>query len=401
MQGHHRKKMKVIVHDDSVADTLPPFGEDDTLSDQSAGSTSDTVVHAPSGASGILHPQSATNVMPASVHPPGAEQVDDRGSQVCPLCGDVYSAGLQFCENDGHPLHPTLTMKAYLDARTESTVIDHRYLVRKTLAISRTALVFAAQHIYLKREVVLKVIRPEFLRDDIVRKRLKREGAMAAKLSHPHIVDVLDFGLHDGQVPFLVMERLYGETLADALSAKKPWSQAQVLELALQLSEALAFVHDQGLIHRDVKPSNVWISHSDDQQLRVKLLDFGICKTVSTHPQLEELTRPGAILGTPNYMAPEQCRGQATDERSDLYALGILLWSALMGYPPVQGRTHLEAMALHVARETPSPSSLGVEIAPALEAIIMRSLAKTPTARFSSAKYVYRALRAAQAVASK
>ena len=244
--------------------------------------------------------------------------------------------------------------------------------------------VFKARDTRLDRIVAIKML-PWYLRDDPdLKQRFEREAKTLATLSHPHICPVFDVGRQDG-IEFLVMEHLEGDTLADRLARSKDHrlQMSEALTIAIEITSALATAHRAGIVHRDVKPGNVMLTKTG-----AKLLDFGLAKrTLSTSAPAElTLTAPGMILGTVEYMAPEQIDGKEADERTDLFAFGLVLFEMLTGRKAFEGDSHASLMGAILEREPPVVSSLQPLAMPALDRIVSKCLAKDPDERWQSAK---------------
>jgi tRNA A-37 threonylcarbamoyl transferase component Bud32 len=239
------------------------------------------------------------------------------------------------------------------------------------------ATVWEAEDKVLTRRVAIKVLHPHLAGDDGFRTRFRREAVSAAKLAHPHIVTTYDTG-RDADFAYIVMELVEGTTVARLLKSQGPLPVAQAIDVAVQVADALACAHSGGLVHRDVKPANILLR--DDGH--VKVADFGIAKAGTGH----DLTRTGVVMGTAKYLSPEQVSGNPADPGSDIYALGIVLYEMLAGAPPFVGDTELSTA---VARLTAAPGSLRdrrPDIPRSLEAVVLRSLARDPAARFRSAE---------------
>jgi serine/threonine-protein kinase len=239
------------------------------------------------------------------------------------------------------------------------------------------AAVWEAEDKVLTRRVAIKVLHPHLAGDDGFRTRFRREAVSAAKLAHPHIVTTYDTG-RDADFAYIVMELVEGTTVARLLKSQGPLPVTQAIDVAVQVADALACAHSGGLVHRDVKPANILLR--DDGH--VKVADFGIAKAGAGH----DLTRTGVVMGTAKYLSPEQVSGNPADSGSDIYALGIVLYEMLAGAPPFVGDTELSTA---VARLTAAPGSLRdrrPDIPRSLEAVVLRSLARDPAARFRSAE---------------
>ena len=243
--------------------------------------------------------------------------------------------------------------------------------------------VFAAHDLRLDREVALKLLRADLAEQDGMRERVVAEARLAARLSHPYVVGVLDTGEQDGR-PFVVMERLSGRTLRDELS-DGPLPAERVRDVGLQVLRALAAAHDLGIVHRDVKPGNVL----DAGVGTWKVADFGIAKWVHAD---ETLTGTGELLGSPSYLAPERIEGQQAGPASDLYAVGVLLYEALCGRKPFEGDDPFSlATAIRDGAFEP-PSSVLPDADPGIVAVIERAMRLDPAERYESAEAMAAAL---------
>jgi serine/threonine protein kinase len=277
------------------------------------------------------------------------------------------------------------------------------YEILAPLGAGGMGVVYRARDTRLNRSVAIKVLPSEFFADPKRRERLAVEARAISSLSHPHICVLYDIGHQDG-VDYLVMECLEGETLSDRLS--RAWQRdpapaeglaaTTAMRYGVQIADALAHAHARNVLHRDLKTSNVMITRED----RVKVLDFGLAKRF-VEPEAEattrsdrSLTEPGAVLGTLYALAPELFRGQAADVRSDIWALGVVLYEMAAGHPPFQGKTSFELSAA-VLREEPAP--LAAPVPGAFQTVIARCLMKEPAGRYQSAAEVRAALEAAQA----
>jgi hypothetical protein len=246
--------------------------------------------------------------------------------------------------------------------------------------------VLRAEDEVLRRPVALKVMRPELAARPEARERFLREARAAAALAHEHVVPVYHVG-EEGGTPFLVMPLLEGESLAARLRREGRLPVAEVLRIGREAAEGLAAAHERGLVHRDVKPGNLWL---EGEPGKVKVLDFGLVWRVQ---EGVPLTQAGAVLGTPAYMAPEQVRGGAVDGRCDLFSLGVVLYETATGELPFQGEDALALLASLAADEPVPPCQLRPELPPALAALIVHLLAKRPADRPVSARAVADALR--------
>jgi len=252
--------------------------------------------------------------------------------------------------------------------------------------------VFEAEHIHLQRRVAVKLLQRKIASDPEVTQRFQREARSTTGLGHPNIVDTIDFGFSDGQ-PFLVMEWLEGENLDQRLD-RGLLDVATALDIATQAANGLGAAHERGVIHRDLKPANLFLTRDHRGALLVKVLDFGIAK-LRLHET--KLTATGVLIGTPNYMAPEQAEGDTIDARTDVYALGVILYEMLTGHAPFQGDTPLAVLHQHTSRLPVVPSARAPDrhISPELDALVMRCLAKRPDDRFATMQELATAISAA------
>jgi serine/threonine protein kinase len=329
-----------------------------------------------------------------------------------------------------------------------SQVLDEKYQIEKLLGQGGMGAVFLATHIGTVRPVALKIITPEFMGNAEFVERFKREAKAAGRLNHPNVVNVTDFGFADtsfGRVAYLVMEYLQGGTLGALMKEKGKLQLPLVVDIAEQACLAIDEAHKHGIIHRDLKPDNIWLEPNERGGYKVKVLDFGLAKwndpnlipghdrtiplatesgrelqnvtgttigfsdelntaqqlqqktiadnVAKTDPNQAELTGVGAVLGTPIYMSPEQCAGEALDARSDIYSFGIILYQMLAGEPPFSGNFYT-LIVQHNKAEPPPLSKKRPDIPKHIEALVMQTLAKDPAQRPATAGVLVGALRA-------
>jgi serine/threonine-protein kinase len=259
-----------------------------------------------------------------------------------------------------------------------------RYRLKRRLAAGGMGDVWAAYHPALKREVAVKILRPEQQeRSTSALARFEREVHATAELVHPNTVRVFDYGVTEDGLWYYVMELLEGETLAEHVVRLGPLSAPRAVHIVGQAARALAEAHERGIVHRDVKPENLFLTSLGGEHDFVKVLDFGIAKVESSDGTM---TRTGNVLGTPAYISPEVATGKNADARSDVYGLGGVLYFLLSGRPPFEAETAGGLIFAHVNERVASPSSiLGQPIPRDIEAVVMRALEKDPGARYSTA----------------
>ncbi len=274
-----------------------------------------------------------------------------------------------------------------MDDDRSGQVIAGTYRVERRLGRGAFGNVWLTRRVANKEPVVLKILHPQWARVPAVVERFKRESQIAYRINHPNVAMVYDFSLTDDGVPFLALEWLDGWTLKEELAKNGPMSIARCAEIWAPVCDAVAAAHGAGVVHRDLKPENVMLTKRDGKSVPV-VLDFGIAKFLDA---AEKLTSTGSMLGTPTYMAPEQCRGQ-TDlgPPADVYALGAICFELLTGAPPFTGKTVAE-LAMHHLMDPPPPLT---NAPPALADVVNRCMAKDPAARPSSSELAA-ALRAA------
>jgi beta-lactam-binding protein with PASTA domain/tRNA A-37 threonylcarbamoyl transferase component Bud32 len=258
-----------------------------------------------------------------------------------------------------------------------STVFADRYELIREIARGGMADVYLARDSKLDRPVALKVLSPELSRDPSFVERFRREAQSAAGLNQPNIVGIFDWGQEHG-TSFIVMEYIDGQTLRDLIQREGTVAPAQIADIGADIAAALSFAHQNGVVHRDVKPGNVLITTAG----QVKVTDFGIARASGSN---DGLTRTGAVMGTATYFSPEQAQGLAVDGRSDVYSLGVVLYEMATGQPPFTGDSPVSTAYKHVREEVVPPSQLVPSIAPELERVILTCLAKEPADRYQSA----------------
>jgi beta-lactam-binding protein with PASTA domain/tRNA A-37 threonylcarbamoyl transferase component Bud32 len=265
---------------------------------------------------------------------------------------------------------------------TTPSVLGERYEIGGVLGRGGMAEVHRGRDLRLGREVAVKVLRQDLARDPSSQVRFRREAQAAASLNHPAIVAVYDTGedrTATGATPYIVMEYVEGETLRDVIRREGRVAPERAMSLAADICAALDFSHRNGIVHRDVKPGNVMIT----PQGTVKVMDFGIARAVSD--SAATMTSTAAVIGTAQYLSPEQARGEGVDARSDVYSAGCLLYELVTGTPPFTGDSPVAVAYQHVREDPRTPSSINPEIPPELDAILLKAMSKNPANRYQSA----------------
>jgi len=232
-------------------------------------------------------------------------------------------------------------------------VVDGRYELKRLLGVGMTGAVYEAHHKYTHQRVAVKVMHQQLVTDDNAVARFLREAKSVAKIGHPAIVEVLDAGETQDKLAYVCLELLHGRSLGKILSEKRlPYEE--VIALGLDVLSGLAAAHSVGIVHRDMKPDNVFVLDDATGDSRVKILDFGVAKNLQSTGASGVLTKPGATIGTPSYMSPEQARAAQIDERADVWSTGAMLFHAAAGRPPFQ-ESSIPALLLKLVTGTPPP----------------------------------------------
>lgn len=305
-------------------------------------------------------------------------------TQKCSECGQIPADGRCPVNN---PMCPTVAYVAPSQAPEQAligTLVAGRYRVDEVIGKGGFGTVFAAQHVTTKQSVVIKVLNAQMSADKLQVQRFYNEAQMTAQLRHPNTVKVFDFGVTDSGLLFIAMERLNGRELADVFKAEGKLDPARAVRIACAILRSLAEAHSVGLVHRDLKPGNIFLCDVPGEPDYVKLLDFGIAKDTDGGTD-SDLTKTGFAVGTPKYMSPEQGRAEKLDQRSDLYSLGVILYELLCGQAPFTAPSAMSLIVKHMQEPAP-PLRPRVEGLPdGLAEIVMTALQKSPSARFYDA----------------
>ncbi|MGR6316444.1 Stk1 family PASTA domain-containing Ser/Thr kinase [Micromonospora soli] len=265
----------------------------------------------------------------------------------------------------------------------QARLLGGRYQVGELLGYGGMAEVHRGRDLRLGRDVAIKMLRTDLARDATFQMRFRREAQNAASLNHPAIVAVYDTGEETAPtgetLPFIVMEFVNGRTLKEVLGAEGRLQPRRALEICADMCAALEFSHRHGIIHRDIKPGNVMLTQTG----QVKVMDFGIARALASGATT--MTQTSAVIGTAQYLSPEQARGEAVDARSDVYAAGCVLFELLCGHPPFVGDSPVSVAYQHVREAPPTPSTINPDVNPAVDAIVLKALSKNPLNRYQSA----------------
>ncbi|MDG9678003.1 Stk1 family PASTA domain-containing Ser/Thr kinase [Micromonospora sp. DH14] len=265
----------------------------------------------------------------------------------------------------------------------QARLLGGRYQVGELLGYGGMAEVHRGRDLRLGRDVAIKMLRTDLARDATFQMRFRREAQNAASLNHPAIVAVYDTGEETAPtgetLPFIVMEFVNGRTLKEVLGAEGRLQPRRALEICADMCAALEFSHRHGIIHRDIKPGNVMLTQTG----QVKVMDFGIARALASGATT--MTQTSAVIGTAQYLSPEQARGEAVDARSDVYAAGCVLFELVCGHPPFVGDSPVSVAYQHVRETPPTPSDINPDVTPAVDAIVLKALSKNPLNRYQSA----------------
>ena len=265
-------------------------------------------------------------------------------------------------------------------------VVSDRYRIIKKLGEGGMGAVYLAEHVFIEKKVALKVLSPEFARKADLTARFLQEAKSASRIGHENVIDISDFGLSSEGLVYFAMEYLKGQDLGQAVRASGAMSWSRAQPIVVQICKALGAAHAQGIIHRDMKPENVFLIDREGRPDFVKLLDFGIAKVQTEGDEGPKLTRTGMIFGTPEYMAPEQAEGKVCDQRADLYAVGCVINHLIAGQPPFQAENFVGMLTKHLLEQPKPPSTLNprMGIVPELDALVLKALSKQPDQRYQN-----------------
>jgi serine/threonine-protein kinase len=332
-------------------------------------------------------------------------------SRRCPKCKTVYAGEARFCPKDGSPLvdvggkggkavqtpagasktevrkvapktGPSISRAGTLTHQT----LDRRYEIQRKLGEGGMAFVYEATDANTGEGVAIKVLSPKLSKDESSVERLRREAGLAMRLEHPNACKILRLGETEDGLIYLVMPYLRGELLSDREVKVGPMPPDEGAELLVECCAGLHHAHQLNIVHRDLKPENIMLVQGDDGLEHAVVMDFGLAKENRAAPGVAKLTATGIILGTPEFMSPEQIRGRTLDARSDVYALGIVGFEMYTGKLPFQGRTPQEMMIARLRGKAMPLRTFRSDFSKKLEAVIMKSLEPDPDDRYPNAR---------------
>ncbi|HNC46310.1 MAG TPA: serine/threonine-protein kinase, partial [Acidobacteriota bacterium] len=319
----------------------------------------------------------------------------------CPVCQKQYPDDIAFCSADGTALKlvspdaamtvagvgPALvpvSMTSALEGLV-GQVIDGKVQVESVLGRGGMGAVYRARHLLLDRVVAVKVLRADLLGTQNLGDRFLREARTAARIEHPNIITVYDFGILGDGNAYLVMEYVQGQSLRDLLKTQGALPLSTTFQLIQQICAGVDAAHTKNIIHRDLKPENIMLKDNEQGDVLVKILDFGLAKLIESSDSIANLTGTGEILGTPAYMSPEHCDGGELDHRADIYSLGVIFYEMLTGQPPFRGRV-VSVLSAHLTKKPEPPVQVNPHIPVDISDAIMHALEKEKDARPASVR---------------
>ncbi len=315
------------------------------------------------------------------ITPEYARMVEEAEARMDPRTGQIRPYTLPNREErSGEPSAP-------VDPRV-GQVVDSRIRLDSVIWTGGVSTVYRATQLAVARNLAVKVLRTDVAKDDEIVQRFRAEAQCAAGIDNDHIVEIRDFGRLPDGTSYYVMEYLDGISLSTALTLEPRFGLPRAIKIAMQVCDALGAVHEDTIVHRDLKPDNVWLVRRGDDMDVVKIIDFGVA---SVGLLARRLTRAGAIVGTPHFMSPEQCAGTTVDERTDIYALGIILYLMVTGRVPFDADNLMGILLKHLHEAPTPPSELAPEagIPAALDAIILKAMAKDRDERYPTMRALH------------
>ncbi|HEY9732271.1 MAG TPA: serine/threonine-protein kinase [Drouetiella sp.] len=303
-----------------------------------------------------------------------------RFKTVCLECGEEYDEEKLVCSKDGSKLSKVL------DKLKAGDMFAERYEIKKTLGAGGMSTVYLANHVLMNKLMAVKLLHDHLSTDVSAVQRFQREAQTVTLLSHPNILAVHDFGLSPDGVAYLVMDYIDGASLQEYIALKKTIHWQKACQFFLQICSGLQHAHVKGVVHRDLKPGNIMMTRGEDHSYMLKIVDFGLAK-ICGDDSAQRLTQTGEIFGSPLYMSPEQCQGGMLDHRSDIYAMGIIMYETITGQPPFRGKSIVETFQKQII-EPPPPIPEALAVPAKLANIIYQSLAKDADDRPQSASEI-------------
>ena len=306
---------------------------------------------------------------------------ETKANNRCVNCGKEFPGDEIICPEDGGIL-----IAAKKDPAI-GTIVAEKYEIQEVLGGGGMGVVYRAKHLLMQRMVAIKMLLPETVSNEYALARFQKEAQAASSLNHPNILTIFDFGITDKQQPYLVMDYLKGNTLADVLDKEEYLHLQRGLSVFIQIASALSHAHQKGVIHRDLKPANIMLIEYEGQGDFVKIVDFGIAKTLHREDgQSVELTQTGQVFGSPVYMSPEQCRGTHLDARTDIYSMGCVMYRSTTGSSPFLGQDALELMFKHVNEKPACFEDVcpQLKIPKNFQDLVMKCLEKDPNNRYQT-----------------
>jgi serine/threonine protein kinase len=314
--------------------------------------------------------------------------------KACVVCQSELKDDARFCPNCGAE-QPKIDVAPGEDPLL-GAIVARKFKIEKLLGVGGMGKVYKARQLALDKAVVVKVLHDQFRDDPQLVQRFQREARAASRLNHPNSIQIIDFGQDEGGVVFMAMEFLQGQDLFAHLKKEGPLEPGRLSRVMIQVCSALAEAHEMNVIHRDLKPENIMIEDRRGQRDYVKVLDFGIAKIQdpAENTNGQALTQAGMVCGTPEYMSPEQARGLNLDPRSDIYALGVIMYQLSTGELPFVSDTPIGIVTKHILEKPIPPRAKRPQIPEALEAIILKAMEKEPNGRFNTVVEMGEALEA-------
>ncbi|HEY8076121.1 MAG TPA: serine/threonine-protein kinase [Labilithrix sp.] len=315
-----------------------------------------------------------------------------RGILICPHCGRPHELTTKVCVATGKSLERDLH-RPYHEKRHPlvGTVLDSRYRILRLIGVGGMGEVLEAETIALRRLFVVKIVRAGVVSDESI-ERLRREAELVAAVQHPNICAVFDFGTMEDGRPYVVLERLFGEPLSKTIASGTKAALGWVVDIFAQVLSGLHAAHGADIVHRDVKPQNVFLVDRLGCAPLAKILDFGFAKDVATVKRGRTLTAPGKALGTPGYSAPEQIVAEVVDRRADIFSVGVMLQEVLTGTNPFKRATAIDTQSAILRDEPATISELRPDLPSALHKVVERALAKNRDDRWQTALQMQQAL---------